>query len=277
MKLMSKKGGPVNIEIEKIVPNPDQPRKHFQLRELDELSESIREFGIIQPLIVKKTEKDVYILIAGERRLKAAMRLGLDTVPVIIREATDQESALIAVIENVQREDLSFLEEAKAYRKLITEHGLTQTEVARKVGKRQSTISNKLRILVLPQDIQDILSENSLTERHARALLKIEDDDLKRTVLARIVKNGLNVTQSEKLISDILDKQSGETVVKERISFINYKLYINTIRKAFTAVKEVEKEAMFYQEEKEDSVELRIIIPKKSGGSAGRKNPDLAI
>lgn len=277
MKLMSKKGGPVNIEIEKIVPNPDQPRKHFQLRELDELSESIREFGIIQPLIVKKTDKDVYILIAGERRLKAAMRLGLETVPVIIREATDQESALIAVIENVQREDLSFLEEAKAYRKLITEHGLTQTEVARKVGKRQSTISNKLRILALPQDIQDILSENSLTERHARALLKIEDDDLKRTVLARIVKNGLNVTQSEKLISDILDKQSGGTVVKERISFINYKLYINTIRKAFTAVKEVEKEAMFYQEEKEDSVELRIIIPKKSGGSAGRKNPDLAI
>lgn len=270
MKFTNKKGGPVNIEVEKIVPNPDQPRKQFQLRELDELCESIREFGIIQPLIVKKTEKDTYILIAGERRLRAAIRMGFSTVPVIIREATDQEAALIAVIENVQREDLSFLEEAKAYKKLINEHGLTQTEVARKVGKRQSTISNKLRILSLPQDVQDILIENHLTERHARALLKIEDDELRRTVINRIVKNGLNVTQSEKLISDILEKQNRTNVAKQRISLINYKLYINTIRKAFACVNEAEKEAKFFQEEKDDFVELRILIPKKrSASSAG--------
>lgn len=263
MKLMSKKGNPANIPVESIVPNPDQPRKHFQLRELDELCESIREFGIIQPLILKKSDKDKYILIAGERRLRAAVKLGLKTVPAIVRDATVQESALIAVIENVQREDLSFIEEAKAYRRLINEHGLTQTEVARKVGKRQSTISNKLRILGLPEDIQKLLSENDLTERHARALLKIQDDEIRHIVIEKIIKNGLNVTQSEKLINDMIEKQENTSAARERISFISYKLYINTIKKAFACVSEVEKGAQLFQEDREDHVELRIVIPKK--------------
>jgi len=263
MKLMSKKGNPANIPVESIVPNPDQPRKHFQLRELDELCESIREFGIIQPLILKKSDKDKYILIAGERRLRAAVKLGLKTVPAIVRDATVQESALIAVIENVQREDLSFIEEAKAYRRLINEHGLTQTEVARKVGKRQSTISNKLRILGLPEDIQKLLSENDLTERHARALLKIQDDEIRHIVIEKIIKNGLNVTQSEKLINDMIEKQENTSAARERISFISYKLYINTIKKAFACVNEVEKGAQLFQEDREDHVELRIVIPKK--------------
>lgn len=268
MKLMNKKGMPVNLPIESIVPNPDQPRKQFSLRELDELCDSIRALGVIQPLIVKKADKDSYILIAGERRLRAAARAGLKTVPAIVREATVQESALIAVIENVQREDLSFIEEAKAYRRLIDEHGFTQTEVAKKVGKRQSTISNKLRILTLPKDIQDVLTENQLTERHARALLKIEDDDIRRSVIQKIIKNNLNVTQSEKFISDILHKHDAAKITRERISFINYKLYINTIKKAFACISESEKEAKFFQEEKDDFVELRIMIPKKSAASS---------
>ena len=263
MKWMTKKGEPVEIPTESIVPNPDQPRKQFEQAELDELKESIREFGIIQPLIVKK-EADHYILIAGERRLRAAAALGMERVPALIREATVKESALIALIENVQRENLSYIEEAQAYRRLISEHGLTQTEIAKKVGKRQSTISNKLRILSLPEDIQAILAEHRLSERHARALLRIEDDGLRRQVLEKIVKYGLNVTQSEKLISDLLEKEEKKQMTGERIRFISYQLYVNTIKKAFMTVKEAEEDAEYSVEEREDSVEVKITIPKKN-------------
>ena len=249
MKWMTKKGEPVEIPTESIRPNPDQPRKQFEQDELDELRESIREFGIIQPLIVKK-EGDGYILIAGERRLRAAVSLGMEKVPVLIREATVKESALIALIENVQRENLSYIEEAQAYRRLISEHGLTQTEIAKKVGKRQSTISNKLRILSLPEDIQQMLAENRLSERHA---------------VEKIVKYNLNVTQSEKLISDLLEKEEKQQMTGERIRFINYKLYVNTIKKAFMTIQEAEKDAQYFMEDMGDSVEVKIIIPKKNG------------
>lgn len=263
MKLKGKKGEPIEVAVESIKPNPDQPRKQFEQAELDELRESIREFGIIQPLIVKK-EGDFYILIAGERRLRAASSLGLAKVPVIVREATVRESALIALIENVQRENLSYIEEAQAYRRLISEHGLTQTEVAKKVGKRQSTISNKLRLLSLPQEIQTILAENRLSERHARALLRIEDDAVRKQVIEKIVKYNLNVTQTEKLVSDILSKEERKKLTGERVKFINYKLYINTIKKAFMTIQEAEQEAKYFQEDKGDSIELKIVIPKKS-------------
>ena len=127
------------------------------------------------------------------------------------------------------------------------------------------------RILSLPEDIQTILSENKLTERHARALLKIEDDDVRRNVIEKIIKNGLNVTQSEKLINDMIEKQHSSAATKERISFISYKLYVNTIRKAFACVSEVEKDAQFFQEDKDDHVELRIVIPKKSSVGVANK------
>ncbi len=157
---IGKKGGSTFININAVDVNPNQPRTDFEDDVLDELSESIKEFGIIQPLIVKRVNKDRYELIAGERRLRAATRAGLETVPVIVREADEQQSALIALIENVQRENLSFLEEARAYKKLMEVHGLTQTMIAQKVGKKQSTISNKLRLLSLPDDIQKVITEN---------------------------------------------------------------------------------------------------------------------
>lgn len=273
--LIRKKGEPAFVEISAIEVNPNQPRTDFEEDILDELCESIKEFGIIQPLIVKRITRDRYELIAGERRLRAAMRAGLKTVPVIIREADEQQSALIALIENVQRENLSFLEEARAYRRLMAEHGLTQTVIAQKVGKKQSTISNKLRILALPEDIQKTIAEHKLTERHARALLKIENEDMRRYIIDRIVKNGLNVTQSEKLINDILNKQENIRHSSERIHFINYRIYVNTIKKAFAAVFESEKKAQFFQEDKGDVIEMRILIPKGSSnvlcGNIGNK------
>lgn len=263
MMFIGRKGEPAEIDIRLIQPNPDQPRKQFEQEELDELCDSIREFGIIQPLIVKK-DRDAYILIAGERRLRAAASLGMTTVPAVIREASDKESALIALIENVQRENLSYIEEAQAYRRLITEHGLTQTEVAKKVGKRQSTISNKLRLLSLPSEIVQMLLENNLSERHARALLRIDDDAVRKQLLDKIVKYNLNVTQSEKLVSDFLEKEKKKQMTTERIRFINYKLYVNTIRKAFQTIHEAEKDAVYSQEDLGDSIELKIVIPKKN-------------
>lgn len=275
MMFLGKKGEPVEIDIALIRPNPDQPRKKFMQEELDELCDSIKEFGIIQPLILKK-EKDGYILIAGERRLRAATRLGLDKVPAVVREASERESALIALIENVQRENLSYVEEAQAYRRLITEHGLTQTEVARKVGKKQSTVSNKLRLLALPPDLMETLISNKLSERHARALLRVEDNELRRKILDKIVKYNLNVTQSEKLVSDFLNKEEDAKKSGERIRFINYKLYVNTIRKAFQTIQEAEKDAEFSQEDKGDTIELKIIIPKKSVKEPADKRPAIS-
>jgi ParB family chromosome partitioning protein len=261
---ISKKGEPSFIDVESVNVNPNQPRTDFEDEVLDELTDSIKEFGIIQPLIVKKISKEKYELIAGERRLRAAVRAGLTSVPVIIREADDQESALIALIENVQRENLSFLEEAKAYKRLIDEHGLTQTLIAQKVGKKQSTISNKLRLLTLPEDIQISISKNKLTERHARALLKIDDEEIRRYVIDRIVKNKLNVTQTEKLVTDLMNKHENIKKNKERIHFINYRIYVNTVKKAFECIFESEKNAQYFQEDKGDMVEMRILIPKKA-------------
>lgn len=265
--LITRKGEPAFINTDSIKVNPNQPRTDFENEMLDELCESIKEFGIIQPLIVKRINRDQYELIAGERRLRAAVRAGLSVVPVVVREADEQESAFIALIENVQREDLSFLEEAKAYKKLMDEHGLTQTLIAQKVGKKQSTISNKLRLLALPEEIQKMITEYKLTERHARALLRIEDEDIRKYVIERIIKNNLNVTQSEKLINDILNKHESAKNSAERIRFINYRIYVNTVKKAFETIFESEKNAQFFQEDKGEMVEMRILIPKRNESS----------
>ena len=264
-------GQVITVNVREIDLNPNQPRKYFDKEELESLAISIKENGLLQPLTVRIKSDSRYELIAGERRLRAATRAGLETVPVIVREADEQQSALIALIENVQRENLSFLEEARAYKKLMEVHGLTQTMIAQKVGKKQSTISNKLRLLSLPDDIQKVITENKLTERHARALLKVEDEEMRHYIIERIIKNNLNVTQSEKLINDILSKQENSRHGGERIHFINYRLYVNTVKKAFATIFESEKNAQFFQEDKGDMVEMRILIPKRSENALCRK------
>ncbi len=258
-----KKSDQLDIPIELISANPDQPRKTFMDKELLELSDSIKEFGVIQPIIVKRDNKGLYIIIAGERRLKAAALAGLKKIPAIVRDADDRDSALLALVENVQREDLNYIEEAAAYKRLMEEHGLTQTEIAKRVGKQQSTISNKIRILSLPVDIQHVLAENQLTERHARALLKVSDEAVRKQILGRIVEHNLNVKQTEKLIEDVMRKQEEEKRKGEKLRFINYRIYLNTLKKAFSTISEIEKNAKFYQEDKGDFLEVRILIPKK--------------
>lgn len=252
------------IAIEQICLNPEQPRKIFQEAELLELRDSIREFGVLQPVIVKKDKYGLYLLIAGERRLRAAKLAGLTKIPAIIKDTDEKESALIALVENVQRENLNYIEEAYAYKKLIDDYGLSQGDIARRVGKQQSTISNKIRLLALPPDIREVLAKEQLTERHARVLLKLQDEETRKSVLERIVHYGLNVKQSERLVEEILIKKEESFRKTNKIKYINYKIYINSIKKVFSEINELEKEAVFAQEDRGDFIEVKITIPKNT-------------
>lgn len=252
----------IQIPVGMIIPNPEQPRKIFTDSELGELTNSIQEFGVLQPLLVKKAEGKKFILIAGERRLRAAKLAGLSRVPVIIKELQEPEAALIALVENVQREDLNFLEEAKAYKKLMDDFNLTQGEIAKRVSKQQSTISNKIRILSLPEELQQMLMANKLTERHARALLKLTEESDRKKVLNRVIDNNLNVKQTEKLVEDVIANKEKAKRKKNKINYISYKIYLNTIRKAFNQVKTVEKGARFIENDQGEFMEVKILIPK---------------
>lgn len=253
------------IPIADIRPNPYQPRRNFNKKSLEELSQSIKAFGVIQPISVRKINENSYELIAGERRLRASQLAQLDTIPAIVVEYRDKESALIALMENLQREDLNFIEEAEGYNNLIVDHGFTQQEIAEKLGKSQSTIANKLRLLKLPEDIKRDLIEHNLTERHGRALLKLADDDLRRKVLDKIIKNDLNVKKTEALVDGILDdltKQEDKQGKQNIKSLINIRIYLNTIKKAYAAIKDTGVKAEYKEVDKGDHVEVVVKIPK---------------
>ena len=252
------------LPIDLIYANPEQPRKHFSEEEIDELANSIKEYGVLQPIIVSKMKEGKYFLIAGERRLRASIKVGLNKIPAIIKEASDRDIALIALVENVQRENLSYIEEAIAYKKLMIDFDLSQTEIAKRVGKQQSTISNKIRLLSMPEDVIEMLLESQLTERHARALLRVDDNELRKNIIKRVVTNNLNVKQTEKLIEDILSKKEEEDRKKHKLRFINYKLYLNSIRKTFEQIKEIEENATYHQTDLGECMEIKILIPKNS-------------
>ncbi len=253
----------VMIPLEKITANPEQPRKIFKDGELEELTNSVRDYGVLQPILVRKTEEGNYSIIAGERRYRASCAAGLVQIPAIVRNLEEEQAALVALVENVQRSDLNYIEEAKAYQKLMEDFQLTQAEIAQKVGKQQSTISNKIRILALPEDIQEMLTLHNLTERHARALLRVEEETNRRIIINKIVKNNLNVKQTEKIIEEFLEGQAELRRKRQKINYISYKIYVNTIRKAFSQIKEMEGDAVFSQEDKGEFLEVKITIPKK--------------
>ena len=194
------------IPIDLIRPNPYQPRRKFDQSSLDELCQSIQQYGVIQPINVRKISNTHYELVAGERRLRATAMTGKKEIPAIIIDIGEDDSAMMALIENLQREDLGYMEEAEGYRNLIKEHGLTQEELAQKIGKSQSTIANKIRLLRLSPMVKKMLSDNGLTERHARALLKIDDEQLQLKILQKVCDRGLNVRKTEELVQRALDK-----------------------------------------------------------------------
>lgn len=254
------------IPVENIKPNPYQPRKYFSKGSLEELGQSIKAYGIIQPLSVRKISDESYELVAGERRLRASKLVGLKEVPTIIVNMRDQDSAAIALIENLQREDLNFLEEAEGYYNLISDHGFTQQELAQKIGKSQSTVANKLRILKLPNDIKKLLIENNLTERHGRALLKLPDEETQREVLEKVIKTDKTVKQTEDYISDMLTAMTQEDDPENRQNIkglINFRIYINTLKNAYNAIKESGVDAVYDQKDMGDYIEVSVRIPKK--------------
>ena len=197
----------VQVSLNKIKPNPQQPRKNFDPSSLEELANSIREHGILQPLILVQTdETDQYNLIAGERRWRAASLAGLTQVPAIVRTASHQEQLEFAIIENVQREDLNPLERARAYQSLIDEFSLTHDEIAQRVGKNRVTVTNTLRLLVLPEVVQQALLDEVITEGHARALLSLASPKAMEAALETVLNLGLNVRQTELLVSKLSGK-----------------------------------------------------------------------
>ncbi|MFA4817937.1 MAG: ParB/RepB/Spo0J family partition protein [Parcubacteria group bacterium] len=194
--------GVEEIELIKISPNPHQPRMHFDEERLKELADSIKTHGIIQPIVATKVANG-YEIIVGERRFQAAKLAGLKTVPVIVRDATEQQKLELAIIENIQRHDLNVIEEAKAYQELAAEFDLSQEAIAQKVGKSRSAVANKIRLLNLPVEIQRALSQGQITEGHAKAILAIEQPEKQRALYELILKNSLTVRQTEDKTKEI--------------------------------------------------------------------------
>ena len=260
------------VPLSKIVPNPYQPRKEFESEALSELADSIRQYGVLQPLLVAPGPDNNYILIAGERRLRASTMAGMGSVPVIVSEYTTQQIAEIALIENLQRKDLHYLEEAEGYEKLVNTFHLTQESMAGRVGKKQSTIANKLRLLKLSPSVRNTLHESDLTERHARALLKLENEETQKTVLKKIIKDHLNVKQTEALIDKTLKQEWKLNKKKPRIVIVNdVRIYLNSIKNIMDAVKNSGIPSCMEQEMDGDDVvvTLRIKNVKK------RKDPNV--
>jgi ParB family chromosome partitioning protein len=203
--------GLANVAIDQISPNPYQPRKTFNDASIEELARSVREHGIIQPLVVTRIGDNKYRLIAGERRFRAAQKAGLDTVPVVIKETmTDGDVLQVALIENIQREDLNPIEEAYAYHQLHEEFALTQEEISKRVGKERSTVANFLRLLRLPDSVKKLLAAGQLSMGHARAILAVEPAKKQEQLAERVVKRNLNVRQTEMLAAESAPKSAAE-------------------------------------------------------------------
>ncbi|OGO80973.1 MAG: nucleoid occlusion protein [Clostridiales bacterium GWC2_40_7] len=269
---LEKKDEPRNITyltIDNIRPNPYQPRKQFSKAALEELCESIKQYGVIQPINVRRISTNHYELVAGERRLRAATMAGLKEIPSIIVNVNDNDSAVMALIENLQREDLNYMEEAEGYNNLINDHGFTQEELAQKISKSQSTIANKIRLLRLPPMVKKILSDNSLTERHARALLKLHDEQLQLKVLKLVCEKGLNVKKTEELVERAIEKYSRQEKEKEKVperkftrAIKDIRIFVNTIRQAIDLMKKSGVNAKAAQLDRGEYVEFIIRIPK---------------
>lgn len=263
----------IRVPVEKIQANPYQPRKDFEPEALEDLAASIAEYGVLQPLLVARGNDDNFLLIAGERRLRASKMAGLLDVPVIVSSYTEQQIAEIALIENLQREDLHFLEEAEGYEKLMTQFNLTQEAMAVRVGKKQSTIANKLRLLNLPLEIRNALKEAQLTERHGRALLKLKNSELQEQVLKQIIKNGWNVKQTEEHIAKLLDEAAPKQ--KKRLVIVNdVRIYLNSVKKIVSTINDAGIPAQIKQELDGDDVvvTLRIKNTKKPQIVSNQKN-----
>lgn len=265
-----RRGGIVYLRTDEITPNPVQPRKRFDEESLEELSGSIKSYGILNPLTVR-LRCGKYELVAGERRLRAAKLAGLEEVPCILIDVNMEDASLIALVENLQRRDLDFIEEALGISQLIRMFGMSQEEAARRIGKSQSAVANKLRLLKLPTDVLESLRQNGLTERHGRALLRLQSPVAQRAALEYIVDNGLTVAATDAYIDTLLsepeqpaEETEPEDKPEKRRTFVlkDVRVFLNTLTRSIDLMKQGGIDAGVQREETDDSLILTISIPK---------------
>ena len=250
------------IPLEHIVPNPHQPRRDFDPAALAELADSIRQYGVLQPAPVRTRGRD-YELVAGERRFRAAKLAGLKELPCLIAQVGEEDSALLALMENLQRRDLNYMEEAAAIAQLVQRWGLSQEEAARKLGKSQSAVANKLRLLRLPAAVVELLQQGDLSERHARALLRLADEEEQLAAAKTIIARGLNVAQTEEYIESLLRKIQ-VTPPHRRPTFIlkDVRLFLNSLDRSLSLMRSAGVDAACGRQDTEDEILLTIRIPK---------------
>ena len=259
-----RRGGILYLSADELLPNPVQPRRSFDDEGLAELSESIKSYGILNPLTVR-LRGGRYELVAGERRLRAAKMAGLTEVPCLLVDVNMEDASLLALVENLQRRDLDFIEEAAGIRQLILLFGMSQEEAARRLGKSQSAVANKLRLLRLPPDVLDALKDNGLSERHGRALLRLPDADSQRAALRHIIEKSLSVAASEAYIESLLKATEGrEERPPARRTFVlkDVRVFLNTVSRSIEMMKQGGIEAGMQRRETEDALILTISIPK---------------
>lgn len=254
------------LRVDSIRPNPSQPRRYFDEDALRELSESIRRYGILQPLTVRRGENG-YELIAGERRLRAARLAGLTEVPCLIARSSEEESALLALIENLQRRDLHYFEEAAAVAKLIAAYGLSQEQAAEKLGRSQSAVANKLRLLRLSPACAELLRANGLSERHARALLRLTDEEDRLRVLRVMLERRYTVEQSESYIEQLLREKQKMPPRQPAYIVKDVRIFLNTIRHSVGVMQRAGVAAEMQREDTDEEIRLSIRIPRHAGRS----------
>ena len=263
-----KSGDIISIPVNNIRANPDRPRKTFTWDDLDGLAQSIYQNGLLQPITVRQLENGKYELVAGERRLRAAKMAGLAEIPSIVVRISDEKSAVFAIIENLQRKDLHFFEEAQAIDVLVKKYGMTGKQIAKKLGKSPATVSNKLRLLKLPKSIRDFITANGLTERHARAILRLPDYNLMSEVSQAILRNSLNVADTEALIDRILEENRPSEIKEQKKQkkdlkvFKDVRLFINTLDHAVITMQKSGINANSFQRESDNYVEYVVRINK---------------
>lgn len=262
------------IPVDEIRPNPYQPRRNLERVKLNELADSIKEYGVMQPITVRCINKG-YELVTGERRLKASRIAGIEKIPAIVVYISDKDSAIMALIENIQRQNLSYFEEAEGYKNIMEDYGMTQEEVAKKVGKSQSSIANKIRVLRLSNKVKNKIVESELSERHARALLKLNDEeDLQLEIIDKVIIQGLNVKRTEELVENYMEKilknQPINSENKKKRGIRDIRIFTNTIKQAIETMSNLGVEVNYLVEEKRDFYEIKINIPNANSLSLER-------
>ncbi len=258
------------VAIADVSPNPNQPRRMFDEQALEELATSIREIGLIQPITVRALGNERYELVSGERRLRACSRLGKTHIDAIVLLASKEDSAMMALIENLQRADLHFLEEAEGYAMALQEFQLSQEEMAARIGRSQSAVANKLRLLRLSDAVRTELRAHALTERHARALLKLSDEQDRLAVARQAAERELNVRQTEALVAQVLERQqvveAPHTGRKVITLMRDHRLYLNAFRDIVQQMQRAGIHAEYTVQDRGEVLELRVVLPRSHVG-----------